>query len=148
MIRSIQNLQMRQSCPDEDVVVDGVNHAGKNGRHGDHHDDRSTPIDALPVPVNAAGVVELGDVNFAALDEPVIADHNARHRRQEDDIGGHEVEECDGRRQNLPRCKSPSSEGRGQDRSSPDVEIFGEQRDKVVRGANGVSGEIDCQHGK
>lgn len=88
------------------------------------------------------------DIDLAPFHQPVVADHDTRHRRQEDDICAHEVKEADRGRQDFPRDESPRSNNGSNDRSTGQVEVFRTQRYQVIGGRDDVASEVHGQHGE
>ena len=133
--------------PGVDVGINRGDETGQIGRHADDEGDDGAPVDAVPVAVDAAGLVEREGVVLAGVDDPEIHDHDGGDGAEEDAVRGHEVEEAAGAGEDFPGDERPREDG-AEELPAPDVDVLREERGEVVRGGEGVGGDVDAEGGE
>lgn len=123
--------------------VDLCGHAGDVGDDGDEECDNGAPVSAgFVVPVAAAGLVEGGDVDVLALDDPVVGTHDCGDGGEEDAQTRHEGEEGRGGVNDLPGDHDPGCCDCGDDHTAADVDVFWEEGGHVVGTGDDVGGQV------
>lgn len=117
-------------------------HAGHVGGDGDDESNGSAPVDSVAEAVDAARVVELGNVVLLSLHDEEVGGEDGSDGGENDRVGAHEANEGSGGGEDLPGSESPNSDEDGEDLATKDVDPAREEGGEIVGRGDGVSSDV------
>jgi hypothetical protein len=130
-----------------EVVIDRVCKAWHKRSDTNGECCESTPVDTVPILVDAVSVVQLMNVEFLVEDEVVLADHHATNTAHECRVPGQECEQTCCISNDLPWIRNDTEDG-DEECGAEDVDVLGTETRDIVAERVGSGSDLITDGGE